>query len=116
METIALTGDIPAAAPSVIRPRAADETILPAENWCPVYVFYNGTTSPKFNDSQIETLARQGTEQGWCNLCDAPLVGDRDAHVAAHMAQLRKWKRERSAAIERKRRENARSIPKGEAA
>lgn len=114
--TLTLADDLPAtSAPSSIRPRRADEAILPADVWCPIFAYYGGTSSPKFNDSQIEGIARQGTERGWCNLCDAPLVGDRDAHIEAHMRQLRKWRRERGAQIDRERAARAREARKAKA-
>lgn len=90
------------------RARSADESILPAEVWCPIFAFYGGSTSPKFNDSQIETLAKQGVDNGWCNLCDAPMPAERDAHVQQHMTQLATWRRQRGAQIERDRSERAR--------
>lgn len=107
--TLTLADGLSATATSTFRSRHADETILPAEDWCPVFAYFNGGVSPKFNDNQIETIARQGADEGWCNLCDAPMVGDREAHVRTHLRQLASWRRTRGAAIDKARSERARN-------
>jgi hypothetical protein len=70
-------------------------TIKPAEDWAPVFAYFSGTNSKKFNDKQIEALARQGADRAWCNLCDAPLVGSVERHVNKHMRDLASWHRTR---------------------
>lgn len=86
-----------------IRSRRPDESILPADDWCPIYVYYHGTSAAKFTDSQIEGIARAGVERGWCNLCDAPQTDDKEAHVKQHMRDLRAWRKRRGAVIDKER-------------
>ena len=88
---------------STLRSLRADETILPAENWCPSFVYYSGTSSPKYNDSQIEALCRQSALSGWCNLCDGPLRENSEKHVRAHMKQLAAWRKARGAIVDKER-------------
>jgi hypothetical protein len=65
------------------------------EEWAPVFVYYAGTTIPKYNDTQIEALIRQGGLRGWCNIGDAPMEGNVEQHVRAHMRELRDWRARR---------------------
>jgi hypothetical protein len=76
--------------------RAVLRVSAAVEDWAPVFAFFAGTTSAKYNDKQIEQLARQGLERGWCNLCDSPVEGNGDKHVKAHMRDLREWRKRRA--------------------
>ena len=79
--------------------------ILPAEEWCPIFVYYKGTSAPKYNDQQIEQLCRQGAERNWCNLCDAPMHESVERHWSKHAKQLREWRKTRGAIVDRERAE-----------
>ncbi len=77
------------------------ERILPGDDWCQSFAYYANSSTPKYNDQQIETLAMTGgAEFDWCVLCDGKLKGSRTKHVREHMRQLRTWKAEREARME----------------
>lgn len=79
----------------------------PVEVWAPMFLFYSGTSTPKFKEEQILDPAFAITH-GHCKLCDTP-VTDAKTHMRQHRKELTAW-------LGKRRKESAKKSKEGLAA
>lgn len=62
----------------------------PVEVWAPIFLYYAGTTAPKFTKDQVldPKFAIMGD---YCKLCDDHFEGSTKEHMRAHRKELTAW-------------------------